>query len=79
MLTILILSAIPALLAAGFDSVGLAVVAAAGVVWAAGVSLCTVMPLVPARSGPSINDRMATVLSVLAAGLATAGALLIIL
>ena len=76
MLLILSLSTIPALLAAGFDSVGLAVVAIAGVTWAAGISLCTTFPLVAARSGQALNDRIAVVLSTVAAVLAIVGVLL---
>jgi hypothetical protein len=73
MLTILALSAIPAVLAAGFDSLGLALVAAAGLIWAMGVYACTAAPVVPSRSGEPLNDRLAMALSTGAALLALAG------
>ena len=73
MLTILILSAIPAVLAAEFDSAGLALVAMAGVIWALGIYACAAAPVVPSRAGPPINDRLATALSAGATLLALAG------
>ena len=42
MLTILALLVIPAVLAAGFDSVGFALIAAAGVIWGMGVYACVI-------------------------------------
>ena len=79
MLVMLALSTIPALLAAGFDSVGLAVIAIAGVMWAAGISLCTTAPVVAARSGSALNTRLAIALSMVAAALATGGVILTVL
>ena len=72
----LALSTIPAMLAAGFDSIGLGVVAVAGVVWAVGISLCTSAPLVAARSGSALNGRLAIAFSMVAAALATGGVIL---
>lgn len=69
----LALSAIPAALAAVFDSAGLALVALAGLVWGLGVYTCAAAPVVPARSGRALNDRVAMGLSVGAATLALAG------
>ncbi len=70
--SILILSAIPATLAAGFDSVGLALVAGAGAVWAAALYICSVAPVI-AGGATSVNERLSTGLSMLAASLTLVG------
>jgi hypothetical protein len=79
MLTTFALFAIPAVLAAGFESVGLALVAAAGVMWRVGVYACGAAPVVPGRSGPALNDRLAIALSTLAAILALTGVAIAVL
>ena len=78
MITVLVLSAVPALLAAGLDSVGLALVAGAGLVWAAALYACSVAPIV-AGPGHNVNEVVATRLSMLAATMATTGVLMILL
>ena len=79
MFAILALSTVPAVLAAGFDSVGLALVATAGVIWALGVYTCTAAPVVPARTGAALNDRVAALLSIVAGVVATIGAIVTVL
>ncbi len=78
MITVLVLSAIPALLAAGLDSVGLALVAGAGLVWAAALYACSVAPVV-AGQDRNVNEIVATRLSMVAATIATIGVLMILL
>lgn len=73
---ILILAAIPATLAAGFDSVGLALLAGAGVAWAAALYICSTVPVI-AGSAASLNERLSTGLSILAASLVSFGLLVL--
>ena len=73
MLTILALTTIPAVLAAEFESAGLAVVAVAGVLWSMAAYACSNAPFVPDRSGTALNDRLAGVLSAVATVVALIG------
>lgn len=68
MTTVLVLSAIPAVLAAGFDSVGLALLAVAGLMWAGALYTCTVAPVIVDRHH-NLNESLAVMLSLLAAAL----------
>ncbi len=72
----LIVSAIPAILAAGFDSPGFALLAAAGATWAAALYICSVAPVITGGT-TSVNERLSTGMSVLAASLASGGALIL--
>ncbi len=78
MAIVLVLSAIPAVMAAGFDSLGLALLAAAGLVWAAALYVCSVAPVVAWRQA-SITESVATGLSTAAAVTAIAGLVMIAL
>ncbi|MBT8166382.1 MAG: hypothetical protein HKO63_00715 [Acidimicrobiia bacterium] len=78
MTTILMLTAIPAVLAAAFDSIGLGLVAVAGIVWAAAIGVCSVAPVVPGRSH-TVNEAVASTLSAAAAAIAISGVLVILM
>ena len=73
MLAILALSAVPAALAARFDSVALGLVALAGLLWAGAAFTVTALPAVPGRRQSIINGIVATGLSTIAAIVATVG------
>jgi len=75
MTSIPVLSAIPAVLAAGFDSAPMALLAVAGLVWAAGLYVCSVAPLVAGRRA-TITEIVATGLSTTAAFVASLGLLM---
>jgi hypothetical protein len=77
MITVLALSAIPAVLAAGFDSFAMALLAVAGLVWAAALYVCSVAPVVSGQ-GVSITETVATGLSATAAVVAALGLLLLL-
>lgn len=77
MTTVLVLSAVPAVLAAGFESPGLGLIAGAGLIWAAALYLCSFAPLV-IGGAINLNQTVATTLSTAAAGLAASGVLLIL-
>lgn len=77
MYSILLASAVPATLAAGFDSPGLALLAVAGFLWAAAVFVCSTAPLIAGISS-SLNERISTLLSVAAGSTAAAGALALV-
>jgi len=72
MTTILILTAIPAALATALDSVGFGLMAVAGGLWAAALGVCSVAPVVAGR-GHTINEIIASTLSMLAAAIGTVG------
>ena len=65
---------ISALLAAGLDLAGLALVAAAGLLWAAGLYLCLIAPVVVGRHGRSVNEAVASTLTTIAAVMVLVGA-----
>lgn len=69
---ILLLAAIPATLAAQYDSPGLGLIALAGALWAIAASICSKAPVI-AGGATSINERLSTGLSIVAAVLAFAG------
>ncbi|MGI9648227.1 MAG: hypothetical protein ACR2OI_06880 [Acidimicrobiia bacterium] len=75
MLHLLAVVSIPALLAARLDSAGLAFVAAAGLLWAAGIYLCSTAPVVAGRRRRSVNETLTSALTTLAALLAVVGAI----
>lgn len=75
MITVLALSAIPAVLAAGFDSTAMALLAVAGLVWAAALYVCSAAPLVAGRRA-MITEIVATGLSTTAAFVASIGLLM---
>ncbi len=78
MVTVLLLSIVPALLAAGLGSAGLALIAAAGLLWAAALFACSRAPVVEGRAA-SLNESFSTGLSVLATAAAAAGVILVLL
>ena len=73
MLQVLVLSAIPALAAASLGSAGLALLAGAGLLWAAALYACSVAPVVAGSLGRSVNEAVATTCSVLAGAVAILG------
>ncbi|MDH3606395.1 MAG: hypothetical protein OER12_05320 [Acidimicrobiia bacterium] len=73
---ILLASAVPATPAAGFNSPGLALLAAAGAIWAAAVFASSTAPLISGTPS-SLNERVATALSVAAATAAMAGTVVV--
>ena len=77
MTVLLLLSMVAGLTAAGFDSPGLGLIAAAGLTWAAALSLCTVVPVV-GRGGHPVNEPLAEGLSTVATLLGSAGTLLLL-
>ena len=77
MMIVLLLSAIPAVLAAGFDSFALALLALAGGVWAAALYVCSVAPVV-AGQRTTITETVATGLSTVAGMVGVLGLLLIL-
>ena len=79
MLQVLLATSVPALLAAGLDSPGLGLVAGAGVVWAAGLFICSSAPVVAGQSGRSVNEAVASVMATLAMLVAVAGIAALIL
>lgn len=72
MTTVLLLSAVPAVLAAEFDSTGLGLLALAGLVWAGALYACSMAPMIAGarRNG---NEVIAAGLSSIAAIVAFAG------
>lgn len=78
MITLLALSTIPAVLAAGFDSLALALLAVAGLVWAAALYVCSVAPLVTGR-GVTTTEVVASGLSTMAGIVAAVGLLLLLI
>ena len=72
MITILILSAIPAVLAVDLDSGGFALLAIAGFVWACAHFASSVAPIVVGAKRTT-NETIAVALSTLAALVAVAG------
>jgi hypothetical protein len=73
-ITVLVPSAIPAVLAAELDSLGLALLALVGLVWAAALYVCSVAPVVSGR-GVTITETVATGLSSMAGVVAALGLL----
>lgn len=73
---ILLASVIPATLAAGFNSPGLGLLAAAGAIWAVAVFACSAAPLISGTPS-SLNERVATALSVAAATAALTGTMVL--
>lgn len=78
MTTALVLTVIPVALAAAFASVGFALLAVAGLVWAAAISVCSTAPVVAGRSH-TLNETVASTLSMIAAGIAITGLAVFIL
>ena len=78
MMTLLALSAIPAVLAAGFDSLALALLAVAGLVWTAALYVCSVAPVVAGR-GVTTSETVASGLSTMAGIVAAVGLLLLLI
>lgn len=72
MTTILVLTVIPAGLAATFDSVGFGLLAAAGLVWAFAVAVCSLAPVVAGRNH-SANETLSQGLSMIASAVAVVG------
>ena len=73
MYIILLASAVPASLAAHFESPGLALLGGAGFLWALAVFVSSSAPVVAGPSS-SLNERISALLSVTATLAATAGA-----
>jgi len=69
--------ALPALLALDLDSPGLVLMAVASVTWAAAAFLCSTGVPVIAGTSVSLNERVSTILSSIAASLAMAGLLVV--
>ena len=72
MTTILSLTVIPAGLAAVFDSVGFGLLAAAGLVWAFAVAVCSIAPVVESGNR-SANETLSQGLSMIASVIAVVG------
>ena len=68
----LMFTVIPAALAAAFDSVAFALLAGAGLLWVAAIAVCSTAPVVAGRSH-TINESVASTLSIFAAGIAIIG------
>jgi hypothetical protein len=64
-------------LAAGFDSVGLAFLAVAGLMWAGALYACTVAPVIVDRHH-NLNESLSVIISILAAALAGVAVLVIV-
>ena len=73
MLTILVLSTVPAALAARLDSAALGLVAAAGLLWAGAAFTVSTLPAVPGRRRTCVNAGLAAGLSAVAAIAAIVG------
>ena len=78
MTTILVLTVIPAGLAAAFDSVGLGLLAAAGLLWAFAVAVCSMAPVVAGRN-QSANETISQSLSMIAGAIAAVGLVAVLL
>ena len=72
MTTVLVLSVIPAALAAAFDSAGFALLAGAGLVWATAIAVCSMAPVVAGKNHTA-NETIAQGLSMIAAAIAVVG------
>jgi hypothetical protein len=72
MITVLVLAAIPAAVAAGFDSVGFGLLAVAGLAWAGALYACSVAPMIVGEKHNG-NEAIAAGLSTVAALVALAG------
>lgn len=78
MATILMLTIIPAALAAAFDSVGFGLLAAAGLVWAFAVAVCSMAPVVAGRNR-SANETISQGLSLIATAITAIGLVAVLL
>lgn len=72
------LTAIPVVLAAGYDSAGFGLVAGGGLLWAAALFVCSDAPVVVGRRA-TLNESAGALLSLLAAALAITGVLMVFL
>jgi hypothetical protein len=78
MTPVLALGAVPVIMAAGFESVWLALFAGVGLVWAAAIYVCSMAPMVAGRER-NLNEAVAETLSIVAAVAATTGLFLMLL
>ncbi len=78
MTTVLVLTAIPVVLAAGLDSTGFGLVAGAGFLWTAALYACSKAPVIAGRH-VTFNESAGAFLSLLATVLAIAGVLMVFL